>query len=698
MSNVDTTTKPQAKRQANTALGGNAIVDSAEIGQSVFVQVQLDDEGHKRLSEWLQNEIEISKREKETLTSNLAEWERLYEARPKVPRKTIPWDGASNLVVPVIATAVDAVLARLIDAIFGADKLWNLKQRSAKWTDLVQPMEVWLDWVQQNVMQMYQVCQRWLLSCAKFGTGVLKLPWERTLRNIVYADGQGGTQSDIVVTHDGPLPKAVALSDFFTSSDITGAMDIQQCEWVAERGVMTYKMLKEKEASGTFFDVDSILGEKRTQPLDDVETEISTNVGIEISEYKDWEIWEVYCSYILDVPEPSQGGDISTGAIPAELIVTIEPTSGHILRAVYNFYRHQERPFHVIRWMPREKSFYGIGLCQMLADIQEEVTTIHNQRLDNATLSNTKIFKKVKGANLGPLDVYPGAFLEVDNVEDIEEFDLGTEHSTLLPEELHSVSIGEKRSGVSDYTVGRESAAIGSNATATSTIALIREGNKRFRMSIKDVREALNKIAHQVIMLYQQFAPEGEVMYEIFDDEEKALVAQYFNLPFEYTKTHVYIDTPALSESNNQEIERQTYMTLLEVIEKFYMGIGNAVMVMSNPMVAQYPAVQQVAAQGIQAATGILERLLESFEIRDTKRFVPDVDALLQAAVMSQQMGEIYGQSAAQGAQSGSNGAAQGNAGQKQQSPMGASQRSPTSGQGQGAQGGNGSGGSSGAG
>lgn len=678
------------EQQGNAALGNYVVADDSEIGQDIYVQVALSDEDRKRLSDWLQKEIENSKNERSTMTENFAEWERLYEARPKVARKTIPWDNASNLVVPVIATAVDAVLARLINAIFGADELWNLRQRSAQWSDLVEPMEVWLNWVQENVMKMYQVCQRWFLSCIKFGTGILKVPWERTYKNIIYADRQGGVSNDIVVTHDGPLPKSVSLTNFFVSSDILGSMDIQQCEWVAERALMTYKMLKEKEASGIFFEVDKILGQERTQPLDEVETEVNENVGIEVSEYKDWEIWEVYCSYILEAPEPEQGGDTSTGVIPSELIVTIEPQSGHILRAVYNFYRHQERPFHVIRWMPRENSFFGIGLCQMLADIQEEITTIHNQRLDNATLANTKIFKHTKGTNLGPLDVYPGAFLEVSEMDDLEAFDLGQEHSSLLQEELHSNAIGEKRSGVSDYTVGRESAAIGSNATATSTMALIREGNKRFRMSIKDVREALNSVAHQVIMLYQQFAPGGEVMYEIFDEDERGLVSQYFRLPFEYTKTHVYIDTPALSESNNDEIERQTYMVLLETIEKFYMGVGNAALMMSNPMMAQYPAVQQVAAQGIQAASGILERLLESFDIRDTKRYVPNISDLLSATAMSQQMGAIYGLGTGQAPNGGAGAPAQGNPAQGQQPPMGSPQGAPQGGQGQGAQGGNG--------
>ena len=676
-------------------LGVKSRPSDQEIGQDLYVQVNMTDEDRERLSNYLVNEIDVAKRDRDTLTSNMAEWERLYEARPKVAQKTFPFEGAANIVVPVIATAVDSVLARLINSIFGAGELWNTRQRSAAWTDLVEPVNTFLNWAQKEVLKMYQVCQRWFLGCIKNGTGVLKLPWERRMRRVVYSGGSGGNstgqsiEEGIVTMHDGPAPEAIPLADFFVSSDAIYSHDIQNCEWVAQRGKLTYKTLKEKELSGEYFEVNKILQNKRTQPLDDVEDEVQTNVGIEPSEYKDWEIWEVYVSYILEAPEPSEETDgTSTGAIPAELIVTIEPESGHILRAVYNFYRHQERPFHVIRWMPRENSFFGIGLAQMLQDIQEEITTIHNQRLDNATVANAKVFKKRRQATMGPLDIYPGALIEVDEMDDIDAMEMGAEHSTLLPEELHTNTIGEKRSGVNDYTAGRESSAIGSSATATSTLALIRESNKRFQMTIQDIRERLNDIGHQTLMLYQQFAPQSEVVYELFDDKEKAMVQQYMTLPMDYTKTHVYIDTPSLSEANNKEMAQQTLMTLLDVVEKYYVSAGNALMVTAMPEAP--PAIKELAATGAIAATKIFERLLESFDFRDANSFVPDMNKLVQLSVVAGQLGGMNGQTTGGPANPNGGQAPPGPGGQEPGPNMGVPQQPANAGAGQG---GNGNGG-----
>jgi len=640
-----------------------------EIGQSFAAQIGLADEERQRLSDWLVNELQRATDDRGDFTDELAEWERLYEARPKVANKTIPWDGASNLVVPVIATAVDSVLARLMNSIFATGELWATKQRSAKWAGLTDPIQAWLNWVQSEVLKMYHVCQRWFLSTIKSGTGVGKLTWERRMRKIVYSDGIGSATEEIVTLHDGPVFESVSLDDFFTSSDALYSHDVQTCEWVAQRGRLTYKQLKEKEASGIFYDVDKILSYQRTQSSDVVEDETAENVRITPSEYNDWEIWEVWCSYVLDAPEMSQQGETSTGVYPAELIVHIEPNSGHILSVTYNYYRHQERPFHVIRWMPRERSFFGIGLCKMLADIQEEITTIHNQRLDNASIANMKVFKRRTSVRIGPLDIYPGAQIPVEEMDDIDSFDLGTEHSTLLQEELHTNSIGEKRSAVNDYTVGRESSAIGSRATATSTLALIRESNKRFAMTINDIRERLSDIGHQVTMLYQQFAPDKEVMYEMFDEEEAALMQQWFTLPVEYTKTNIYIDTPAISEMNNKEMQQQILFTLLQVVEKFYMGIGNAMMVVANPQ-APMP-VKEVAKQAVISSSRIFQKILEAFDFRDAKSYAPDINQLLALMSGMEMMGGMGGQATGPETQPGGGAPTGGAQAQAQQSAMG---------------------------
>lgn len=617
------------------ATAGRESLSAEQATETVVPQVQLPENKVQEIVDWIVGEINTALGERTGLETKLAEWERLYEARPKVPRKTFPWDGASNLVVPVIATAVDAVLARLLGSVFGGKKLYVGNARAAKWVPVIHPLEIWLDWVSSEVMGLYKVCRTWFLSLCKYGTAVLEVNWERRIKKVVYYDeGLGGIQEEYITVHDGPIAENTPLIDFLFSNDLTSTQDIQNCEWVAIRKRYTWKNVKEKETSKIWYDVDRIKGGERTVPTV-VEEEAQEVTGVAPMEYKDFEIWRVYCSY-----------DVEGNGIMSELVLDVHIEKSAALRAVYNYYRHQERPLHLIRYMPRDNTVLGIGLCQMLADIQKEITTIHNQRLDNATLANTKAWKRKRGSAIVTTEIFPGCLVDVEEMDDIAELKIGDDHSSLLAEEVHTNSIGEKRSGVSDYSVGRESSAIGSRATATSTLAIIREGNKRFSMTIKDIREALVDVQHQIIMLYQQFAGDEGVMYEIFSDEEKMWVQKFFQLPPEYSRSGVIIDIPALSEVENKEMAQQTLLTLMGVVKNYYDGMFEAFSVAVNPNAPE--ELKQLAAQGAKAGSMIWERVLESFDFRDAEKFVPDVDTMLAvgSAMEATTMGGNYGEQA----------------------------------------------------
>ena len=632
-----------------TAISGDQGAASAERFRP---QVDLQGIDLDEVSTWIVGEIENAKTRRSELDSKLAEINRIYEAKPEEARKSFPWDGACNLVVPVAATAVETVFTRITGALFGASALYAGKARSAKWADAVDPMVNWLNWVNENVYDAYRIYSRWILSGIKYGTAILKLPWVTRVRQVHYIEASGGEINEEVLMHDGPLPEFIPLEDFFWSADAIATQDIQNCEWVSHRFYQTWKNLKEAELSGDYLDVDRIKDSKR-QTFKESEVDMQDITGDQPDAPGDYELWEVWGSYPVD-----QNGTL------ADIVLTIHLETRTILRAVYNFYRHQERPFHPVRHFPRENSFIGIGLVEMLRDVQEEVTAIHRSRLDNATLANSKVYRRTKGSNAGFEDIFPGAIVDVETENDLTPMDMGAEHSTLLMEEQHTITIGEKRSGVSDYSVGRESSAIGSRATATSTMALIREGNRRFQFFIREVRKAITDIGHQNIGLYQQFAPDQKVQYELWSDKDARMMQTIFKLPPDISRSNVLLDVKALDDTNNKEIQQQAYMMMLKVLQETYMSIGNAFMLLNNPEAPE--PVKGLALKGSKAASKLLERLLETFDIKDAENFAPDIDELLgmtAALEMGGGIADAYGTAAGEQAGAG---------GPQQQPPMAA--------------------------
>lgn len=598
----------------------------------VDFQIQVEEDLLDDISAWLRTEVQTAEADRSELQDKVIEYDRLYRAEPKVTKKDFPWEGASNLTVPVVSTAVDAIVARIMNSLFGTNELWVGMPKSGEWADIATDIGNFLNWAGENVMDMYHVMQRLIIATVKHGTGVLKLPWEQRNRRARFMTREGGIREEEFQIHNGPMPSVIPIDQFLFSSDALSTRDIQRCSWVGHPVYYTWKELKELESSGVFTGVQRLEDWKRSIRTQR-EQETDKAVGVQPTERNDYEVHEIWCSYPTE-----EGSDVLS-----ELIVNIHIETGTILRAVYNFYRHQERSFHIIRYMPQDNSLYGIGIAEMLKDVQEEITVIHNQRIDNATTANMKVFKRLKGSSVSDIDIYPGAIVDVDNMEDITPMDLGTAHTTMLVEEQHTNAIGERRTGVSDYTVGRESSAIGSRATATSTLALIREGNKRFQMTIRDLRESLGAIAHQTLMLYQQFAPESRVTYEMFSPEKGMRVRKFLDLPGDLTKENIHIDIPALSETANKEILQQTMMTMMQVVRDFYGSMFEAVGVAINPEAPQ--PIRDLAIQGAKTGAEIFERMLEAFDFRDAETFKPDIEKLLQLqAGLEQMQGDDMGQ------------------------------------------------------
>jgi hypothetical protein len=605
-----------------------------EAQQSMAAEIQVPAEKLDELTDWLWESITRAQADRTELDANLVRWEKMYEGEPQEKDKTIPWPGCANLVVPVASTAVDSIFARIINVVFGGKQLWLPQAVSANWADVIEPLGTWINTVGKK-MGMYRVCQDWMLGAIKFGTGIMKLPWEVNTRHFVYKDSQGNLINEDKNIYEGPRPYVISLADFLVSPDGHKAKDLQSCEWIANRFTTTKKSLLDRQRDGTYHDVENLFDSPQSYPTDMEQAKLDA-AGVSIGQNDIYELWEVWCSYDID-------GD---GELE-ELVCTLSLDKKKLIRAVYNFYKHQERPFHVIRYMQREGSFYGIGICQMLESIQEEVTTMHNQRIDNATLSNTKLFLRQQDSNVTDLDIYPGSLIDVAKTGpdgDITALEMGSEHSTMLQEELHTNSYGEKRTGVSDYTVGRESSAIGSRATATSTLALIREGNKRFQMVIMDIRETLSDVAHQVISLYQQFKP-NNLEYIIFSEKEKRLIQAFFNLPDEYTRDGIVVDIPTLSDVDNKEVSKQALLTLMQVLTQYYQALFQTFQVALNPQAPQ--PVKELAITGSKAASKLMERIIEAFDFRDPEAFVADIDSLLalqqQAEAASAALGQNGG-------------------------------------------------------
>ena len=124
-------------------------------------------------------------------------------------------------------------------------------------------------------------------------------------------------------------------------------------------------------------------------------------------------------------------------------------------------------------------------------------------------LCTHKILKCKKSAqkDINRQEIYPGAKMFLNDLNDAAPFDMGDVHQSTIVEENLAMSYLERLTGISDYNLGRPGAS-GKGKTATGTLAVLQEGNLRFDIIIKRVQEALKEMAYQTIQLCQQYYPE----------------------------------------------------------------------------------------------------------------------------------------------------------------------------------------------
>src|SRR5262245_29423419 len=92
----------------------------------------------------------------------LSKWLDAYQGRPK--GKNLPWEDASNLFVPLTATAVDAIHPRLMAALFKPTPVCSFRAQEPSDIDLAKKNEAFLDYVVREECNVFPVADRFLLN------------------------------------------------------------------------------------------------------------------------------------------------------------------------------------------------------------------------------------------------------------------------------------------------------------------------------------------------------------------------------------------------------------------------------------------------------------------------------------------------------------------------------------------------------
>lgn len=559
-----------------------------------------------------------------------AKWRKNFEGEPDREVKNFPWEKASNLVIPIQAITANAFVARQYNTMFQIPPFWTTKAKNSKWTDHAIPTQNCMEHYQKEEMKLAIHTVPWMYDKCNIGTGIAKQIWiSERIRDKKYTDS-----GDIVIAEtldDGPRFVIIAIEDFlFPTHSI---QDVQLCPWVSHRFRITWDRIaaRSKRVAETeqpiYINTEELESKfvsratERVEKAEDIE-KVTRSIRARVFG-KEHEIFEVWADY-----------DFDEDGITEKVCFTFHNAAEEggvdltLIRPILNPWEHRLRPFLVDQCFPRPHRILGIGYGQRLERLQEGLGTTANQAIDNWSVANAKCITYKKGLGIKtPFKIWPGRAFAVNEHTDLSAFELGTAYDSgqLIINFLKDVS--ERITGVSDYWLGKESATVGSSATATSTLALMQEGNKLFDFLMKSSRNVLNDSAYMLYITLRQMKPAGAV-YAVQGEEEGQLVEQTWNAQEGDVRKCLEFDLTASSAYANRMVERQSWIEYFNLVLGYYAKIFEASGVFFDPKAPL--ELKMVVAEMIISSHLIMKRISQQWDVKDVDRILYDPSMLIQ--------------------------------------------------------------------
>ena len=460
-------------------------------------------------------------------------------------------DGA-NLFIPYIYNIIETALPKILGSVFEAKPFITYK---AVGKDDTQKGEVLTNLVYYQMKQLMKAATRFYeiyKSALMYGTAYSKQTWKYKEKDVVERKIQeqeiqmdDGTVVKVPlrvpmkakkVIYDAPDMKNIPIESLFFDPAYS---DMDESPYIIHEFFKPMHELKMGEKEGYYKNTDKISEEKQDGPLKARYDSSGLLIGDMHEGVRIWEYWT------------------------DDWLVTVA-NKNTVIRVEENPYYHRGKPF--VKWatvlMPNE--WYGKSVIETLIDLQAELNTIRNQRIDNVSLAINRMFliAKASGIDVDQLKSRPNGYIEVDDVDkDIRELEVKDVTSNAYRDEEIIKTDMDVTSGVHNQDRGQASER---RETATVASLLSSASSERFRMQVMLMEEdSLTALGRQLAELNKQFL-DDETFILITGDNGKMeqQVVNFDDIDIDYD---VIASGTATDATVNKEVRKGQLIQLLNV-------------------------------------------------------------------------------------------------------------------------------------
>jgi len=559
---------------------------------------------------WLYDQITHTKQDMDPVIDLWQEINKLYEQTELPAKKDFPFEGAAYLMIPIMPTIVEMMKSMLGNTLWAPADPFTPRLTRKDLKDFLKPMRKFMTWATHNELMLPELMESVWLEMLKLGTCVVYCGYEQKDARRFEYDEATGFQEIIERVVDRPDVMHISNGDFLMPLETRRTADAR---WKAHRVRLDWHEVKRRERAGIYKNVDRIeawVEKRQTEYEDDREDQTDARPTF----MDEWEVWEIWFEY-----------DVKEDGTADKLVWSYHLDSRTALRYQYNWFPAQLDPYEFEVFEEREHKVHGTGIGHIAKPYQLEISTMHNQRLDNHTIANSTIFKRKNDA-LGPNDITlrMGSSIGVDEMDHLEVLNMGQRFDSGIQDEQHSLGLLYQRVGMQDFT-GQQALM---DAQATTAIAQIAEAKKRFDATIRRQRKFLGRIMTKCMLLYQKYYPEGKTVPLLGEDAQFTEIALEF--PDEWFINGIGIDVTATTSATSKELERQNKLSLFGLVTQYFGQLTSYIMQAENP---ELPVTVRLALLRIvDGLTTLVEDILEDYDLRYSSDLAISMDEIRAAA------------------------------------------------------------------
>lgn len=610
--------------------------------------IELTDVQEKRLKKWLKARLEEWKRETADLHQILEDDNDLVEG--VVTETDFPFVGASNVHVPVTEMYMETFKCVEKRSILGADLIWSsaIEPGFEQLLEFQAIIEDALNYYARNEWNIAQCIEDVFWTTNRDGLGVIQVTWEETyepardivllssldefvqefpspeeaglsdeeywsLAEQVEAEGSPDFPIEVPITFEkkvyyGCKGDVVELIDFVTIPATVPDIKHELCRGYGKRYGQRKESIKKKGREGVYYEDEAKKLVKKTKagvvpPFRVAQDEIE---GLSRVNKDDIETFDLVIKGRLDGEDDENG--------ERQFLVEYSLDHDVLLRCIEFPYRVDN--YALFRINKRPNRLIGRSIPRKTRDLNDEIDTQHNQRINTRTISTVPSFKaqanekKVLDPELQQNKWKPGVIFWLTNFDAFEQFKVQpTDLGESMEEENNDFKILDLYLGSAVALLSGGAAPADPSAPGNKTAIMIQQSNLRMDDPLSELRDGVEAVGNICLSHLYQFGP-PVLQFKSSVDENGQPTVEANTLHKKYLRRGIKMTMKGVTVIQNPETEMQKGFQLYQQL-------------------MMEPTFQQNA----QARVEVLRDALRAGRVNGRKRYLPTPEELQQQQI-----------------------------------------------------------------